>query len=642
QTQNNLGLAYSDRITGQKAQNLEDAIACYQSALEVRTREAFPVDWAQTQNNLGNAYRNRITGQKAQNLENAIACYQLALEVRTREAFPQEYLDTQNKLAFAHKDAQNFPEAYYAFDTAIKTVEYLREEMIFGSGVEEYKTKLAEEWNKVYQGMVEVCLELGNIREAIEYVERSKTRNLFEQILSRDLKTIFPPDVVAQLEQYRDKIAAGQYQIQHGEADNPTALAQRLQELRQQRNDLRDHYLAIGSSFNFQKFHNNLDDHTAIVEFYITRNKLVTFIFTRNLVWHSQLKDLGQLVDWANGYLRAYSTKKYHYPKHLTTRLHSLAQILLIDKIIQHIPPECDRLILIPHLYLHLFPLHALPINSQQGEGKSVILIDRFPAGVSYAPSCQLLQVVQTRRRPDFTHLFAVQDPLGHFSYGNMEVEVIKHYFNPPPDTEVLVGKAATKAAIDSKSLNTYHCLHFNCNSYFNYQEPRKSALILANAHRSGNNYEELSDLEKCLTLDDICALKLDQCRLVTLSACETGIIDYTNTTDEYIGLASGFLVAGSPAVVSSLWRVNEFSTALLMIKFYQNLREQMSLAVALNQAQLWLRNSTVSDLLDWSRQLPLDNSLMEDIEQSLDLLDSDEQPFQHPYYWAAFFLIGE
>ncbi|WAN70220.1 tetratricopeptide repeat protein [Moorena producens JHB] len=42
-------------------------------ALEVRTREAFPIDWAMTQNNLGNAYSERITGDKAQNLEEAFA-----------------------------------------------------------------------------------------------------------------------------------------------------------------------------------------------------------------------------------------------------------------------------------------------------------------------------------------------------------------------------------------------------------------------------------------------------------------------------------------------------------------------------------------------------------------------------------------
>ncbi|NEQ89059.1 MAG: CHAT domain-containing protein, partial [Moorea sp. SIO2I5] len=204
---------------------------------------------------------------------------------------------------------------------------------------------------------------------------------------------------------------------------------------------------------------------------------------------------------------------------------------------------------------------------------------------------------------------------------------------------------------------NTFHCAHFSCHGYFNYEEPRKSALILANAHKPASaepnserylriSEEEVFDLEKCLTIDQVFGLQLEQCRLVTLSACETGLI-YTNISDEYIGLPSAFLVAGSPAVVSSLWMVNDLSTALLMIKFYQNIREQMTdeqmaLAVALNQAQLWLRDITQSQLLAWSRQLPLDNSLMKKIEQKLRWFNPHEQPFKKPYHWAAFCVIGE
>ena len=43
-TQNNLGNAYCDRIRGERAENLEQAIAAYQQALEVYTRQAFPAD----------------------------------------------------------------------------------------------------------------------------------------------------------------------------------------------------------------------------------------------------------------------------------------------------------------------------------------------------------------------------------------------------------------------------------------------------------------------------------------------------------------------------------------------------------------------------------------------------------------------
>ncbi len=88
-TQNNLGAAYANRISGERAENLERALACYEAALQVFTRQAFPEDWARAQNNLGNAYLNRILGEQAENLERAIGCYEAALQVYTRQAFPR-------------------------------------------------------------------------------------------------------------------------------------------------------------------------------------------------------------------------------------------------------------------------------------------------------------------------------------------------------------------------------------------------------------------------------------------------------------------------------------------------------------------------------------------------------------------------
>ena len=70
-------------------------------------------------------------------------------------------------------------------------------------------------------------------------------------------------------------------------------------------------------------------------------------------------------------------------------------------------------------------------------------------------------------------------------------------------------------------------------------------------------------------------------------------MIDIQSISDEYIGLPSGFFFAGSQNVVSSLWTVNDLSTAFLMIKFYQILldsNQQVSMAIALKTAQNWLR----------------------------------------------------
>ena len=77
---------------------MEAAIKAYEAALTVRTREAFPQDWAETQNNLGHRLCDRIKGSRADNMEAAIKAYEAALTVFTREAFPQDWAQTQNNL----------------------------------------------------------------------------------------------------------------------------------------------------------------------------------------------------------------------------------------------------------------------------------------------------------------------------------------------------------------------------------------------------------------------------------------------------------------------------------------------------------------------------------------------------------------
>ncbi|MEH2127185.1 CHAT domain-containing protein, partial [Nostoc sp.] len=662
-TQHNLATAYSDRIKGDKAENIENAIAAFTATLTVRTREALPLDWAATQNNLALAYREKIKGDRADNIENAIAAFTAALTVFTREALPQEHTQSLWGLGIAYQNSNQFTSAYDQFKSAIDTVESLRSEIVSG---EESKRKQAESFNKVYSSIVEVCLELANITEAIEYVERSKTRSLVEQILERDSQTIFPPEVFTQLETYRDEIAVGQYQIQNGKAENLQVLSQHLQQLRQQRNELQNRYLPVGYGFKFDSFQPTLDDCTAIIEWYILNDKILAFIVTKRgevTVWQSQPEDRKALVNWVNQYLQNYYVQKDQWLNNLGEELKQLASILHIDEILNQIPKHCDKLILIPHLFLHLFPLHAIPIN-QNSENLSCLL-DLFAGGMSYAPSCQLLQQVQQRKRPDFQSLFAIQNPTGDLNYTDLEVQVIQTYFNV---SNVLKKSAATLTAINDSDLNTYHCTHFSCHGYFNLTNASKSALILANAPIADTptkpNSErylnlrvgETHDLEKCLTLDKIFALNLEKCRLVTLSACETGLIDFDNASDEYIGLPSGFLLAGSPSVVSSLWKVDDLSTSFLMIKFYENLfkldrLEAGDIAIALKQAQNWLRNLTIEglDIFVEEYKTQIEKVLAQlrvgqriIFQESLKLIKQRQPlPFANPYYWAGFTASG-
>ena len=667
--QNNLATTYLYRIKRKRAKNLQLAIAYLEKALKVYTLEAFPQDWAGTQNNLAiaytaSAYSARIRGEQAENFKLAklaIASFESALTVYTREAFPKNHAGALYNIGIVYKEEQQFESAYNTFASAIATVESLREEIVSG---EESKRKQAEQWNKLYGQMVEVCLQLGKKTEAIEYVERSKTRNLVEQILSRDLKTIFPADVVTQLETYRDEIAIGQYKIQNGKAENPKVLAQHLQELRQKRNKLQKDYLPVGYDFNLVSFQATLDERTALIEWYILNEKIVAFIIQPTgevTVWQSQPEDREALENWVIQYLQNYDEQKKQWQNSLGEELKKLASILHIDQILAEIPKPWDKLILIPHRFLHLLPLHALPVSQS-----SSCLLDLFPGGVGYAPSCQLLQLVQTRDRPNFQSLFAIQNPTEDLHYTDLEVQVIQSYFNTSNVLKRTEATLTALTAINNSDLNTYHCAHFSCHGSFNLTNPVKSALLLANTpnapvddtlpQRNAERYlnlraGETDHLENYLTLDEIFSLNLDKCRLATLSACETGLIDFTNTSDEYIGLPSGFLLAGSKAVVSSLWTVSDLSTAFLMMKFYENLQTINSVSLALNQAQQWLRNLTIEEfeallfkyklqIEEIFAQLEEDDQIVAE-EYLLQTRNHQPYPFEKPFYWAAFTATG-
>ncbi len=590
-TQNNLGNAYSDRIRGEKDENLELAIDAYLASLKIYTREAFPEHWADTQNNLGNAYRNRIKGKKADNLELAIAFFWASLEIRTRTAFPINNADTLYNLGLAYKNNSQLPEAYNSFETAIETVESMRSEIIIGGEAD--RQKLAEEWNKLYQDMVEVCLEMQNKTAALEYIERSKTRNLVE--------------------------------LFHKAHNLPKNV----------------------QPISFHKIRSLLGEDEAILEWYITFNGFKVFIITSNStqpdIWHSSDQDLDALEEFQQEYINEYIYQRDNWKKQLETRLKKLAEILHIDEIISRLPENCQRLILVPFRYLHLLPLHALTSRRlRQNVEETGCLLDLFPGGVRYTPSCQILQLSQrvnpTGEESSPTRLFAIQNPTEDLDFTDIEVEAIAKSFN---SAEVLIREKATKAALQQqiKSLQNPYIAHFACHGSFDFSNPRKSALILAGAKSAADGFD--SDDIAELTLEEIFDLSLSKCRLVTLSACETGLTDIRDTTDEYIGLPSGFLSAGATSVISTLWVVDDVSTAILMIKFYEILLSESRppVAIALRESQLWLREATVQKLVEWVAdcQLIADGKKQE-IQDYINWSEKPEnKPYQSFYFWAAF-----
>jgi CHAT domain-containing protein len=142
---------------------------------------------------------------------------------------------------------------------------------------------------------------------------------------------------------------------------------------------------------------------------------------------------------------------------------------------------------------------------------------------------------------------------------------------------------------------------------------------------------------------------------LVVLSACESGLGRYAEG-EGYLGFAQALFVKGAHSLVLSQWQVDDKATALLMTRFYQNLLGQRSglsqplpKAAALDEAKRWLRELTADEIhgelaaLDRGPERPLaqvDGSAPRD--PSSPPGPTGVRPYAHPYYWAAFLLIGD
>jgi len=195
----NLATAYADRIRGERAENLEAAIAAYAQALTVMTRQAMPIEWAQTTMNLANAYYSRIRGERAENLEAAIAAYAQALEIFQPTVLPDECRRTARSLGGVYAASGRWREAMLAYDQAVQAAEalYLASASQFSKEAE-----LSTNGDLYRRSAFALAHDGSNLRRAVEVLEQGRARGLGET-LDRDhadlvaLQQVYP-DLAAQ------------------------------------------------------------------------------------------------------------------------------------------------------------------------------------------------------------------------------------------------------------------------------------------------------------------------------------------------------------------------------------------------------------------------------------------------------------
>nr|CAO90118.1 unnamed protein product [Microcystis aeruginosa PCC 7806] len=674
-TKHNLSGTYSDRIRGDKTENLENAISFSTEVLKVYTFEDFPENWAATQNTLAIVYIKRIRGERANNLENAIAALNLSLEVYTPMAFPINCLQTGRNLGNTANLIEDWETAIKGYNLAIKAVENIRLQALNP----QRKQEILSEAMDVYHGIVQCYLNLNQKDRALEYVERSKTRYLVQLLTERDIypKGNIPQTIITELDRLRRAIIGEEQRLAiqeqtRNQGEILTLDQQRqpilndythLNQLKQELNQLiADEITPIDRAFSLtqkvesiplSEIQSLIDQDTAILELYIAGDSIMAFVVTSQglNVWQSSAEDREKLINFIKNYRDAYENNKTAWINNLNDYLNQLSEILQIDELLELIPKSCSRLILIPHWFLHIIPLHCLPLKNGQ------FLYQRFSNGVGYVPSCQLLKLVKLSQRDNFTRLFAIKNPtrkdLKPLLGANLEIERISQGF--ATEKTIIIGESeASEQTLENRrqELQASHCLHFSCHGKFDNESPRDSALMLADP--DGNLGESAN-----LTLAEVFEkFDLRECRLVTFSACESGIIESKadSISDEYVGLPSGFLFAGSSSVVSTLWTVDPLATTLFMTKFYYSLkrisiRDEGSIAIVLNHTQTWLRTlnskklARIKDSQKFQQLLDRVFENKRDRRKFQDLLEAavkrQPYPFANPYYWTAFIATG-
>lgn len=653
--------AYARRLCEERADNLALAIAHYTQALEVYTRGANPEYWARIQYNLATAYYESYTNGQGDNCDLAINHYKQALEVRTLRDYPKDFQQTFINLGDLYFFQKDWSSAYAAYAEAIRAEHVLLTDSYTETGQHTEVARTAD----LYPRAAYALLKLGRADEALLQLDQGKTRLLSRALALNevDLK-VLPTEHQDNLRIIRQKIRLLESQRREAANSNPRqderAIADALKQARAQLNET----LAIVRSSNrdFMPQGLGLDQllsliatDAVLVAPLVTPHGGAVFILPggtpsvslEHVVWLPQLNTerfqallKGTRNEELGGWLGAFfnmgtDVKSWH--DNIESAGETLWQYLMgtLDAHLSTL--SVKHVLIMPQSGLGLLPVHAA---CHYVDGTRRYFLDDYI--VSYVPSAYALRVSQDRLRNEHRHgstLLAVTNPTHDLPFTPVEGEQVARLFNEGCST-ILLGNNATADAVKH---GTASYVHFACHGFYAWLDPMQSGLILAKG--------------ETLNLAQIIGnLNLESTRLITLSACETGITDIRQSPDEYLGLPAGFLQAGAPAVISTLWPVNDRSTMLLMERFYQfHLNDGMEIPTALRQAQIWLRDVTVGELEQ--RFADEEDDAFRGVHMRMPIETASDyftyfaslanaqgkhyQPYAHPYYWAAFTFSG-
>jgi CHAT domain-containing protein len=468
-------------------------------------------------------------------------------------------------------------EAMEYYRRAIEIIEQQRSSISTEAG----KIGFVGDKQQLYARMVVALFARERHGEALDYVERSKSRALVDMLASKKDFAVRGPEAA------RTRVILAQIDTADHEArvqDITLKSADSMRTLQVSQADLRSvapelSSLVTVTSASSEELRRLIAADENLLEYYYQGDDLFVFIVNKDGIRAIKLDGAGLAPA-----VRRFRTE-IESPQ---SNRYQVSATALYQRLIQPVESALTarKLLIVAHGALHYLPFNAL----QREDGSH--LMDHY--SVRHLPSASVLKFLRPPRPGQQAGMLVFGNPDLNdrsldLAFAEDEARAITALFR---ESKVLVRQNASETNF-KEAAPLFRRIHLATHGKFLADSPLDSGLYLA---RDAAN-------DGVLRVSELYSMSLDA-DLVTLSACETGL-GKVNNGDDVVGLTRGFLYAGSRLIISSLWSVDDRSTAVLMTAFYQNLLAADK-REALRQAQIKVRGA-----------------------------------HPHPFFWAAFQLTG-
>jgi len=373
-----------------------------------------------------------------------------------------------------------------------------------------------------------------------------------------------------------------------------------------------------------------LDADTLMLVYFLDEERSFLWDVSRKQIGSHVLPARGEIEEAASDYYELLQRRSSRATEHRRQVGERLSQMLL-GPVAERLGTK--RLVVVADGTLHYLPFTTLPTPRAVAETDDELLIDHHE--IVHLPSASVLASLRSaqERRPRARKTIAViadpvfdpEDPriaqgsgdtnrptvpsdandaldralrdtgsggLHRLPHSAKEAEAILALV-PEKSSFRAQGFEASYSLLEGNELADYRILHFATHGLIDRKHPELSGLALSLFDQNG------APTRGFLRLHDIYNLRIGA-ELVVLSACETGLGQELEG-EGLVGLTRGFLYAGAPRVIHSLWKVGDASAAELMKRFYTQLlqkdpEDNLAPSAALRAAQLSMRQDQ-----DWS-----------------------------------------